>query len=201
MRYFLLILIFLFVAFPTKKINASDNSDKYEWVYSIIEKFSHKGLLEKDLIEIVKSRGELSTIEWAYVLNALLATFDYKAAKEEDLVLLDKLTQEFKYEILLLKVRNLENEIIETKGKIEIGGELRFTFDVYDGDLPWEKEEMGGIPSPSRIGIEQRIGLCLTGKVSPNSLIFVKLRRTGYWGAKYNPGIPETIGPLNINES
>jgi len=169
-------------------------------VSSIIEEFNNKGLIDKRLIEIIKTREEFSKVEWARIVDVLVQTFNYTKATKEDLSLLGKLVDEVKYELLLINVQKLEDEIRGIRNRPELAGKLQFTFDSYGGELPFEKEEFGKIPSPSRINIKQKIDLYL--RTSPTQLLslFIKLQKTGYWGARYSPEIPQTGGSLYIDD-
>jgi len=162
--------LFLLIIIPIILISVKVNSqtlseEEYKWIYSTIEEFSKKGLIETKFVEIIKSRKDFSKLEWAYIINTLIKIFNYNIATKDDLVLLDKLIEEFKYELLLIKLQGLDKEIEWVRKKPEIGGKLQFTFDVYSGDLPFEKEEFGKIPTPSKIGIKQQIELFL--KINP----------------------------------
>lgn len=203
---FALIFVWLFLSFSFFIVEAQENQKSEDWICLSIKNLVKKGLVNEELFELIQAKNkELTRIEWARILTVIVAGNEGKFSAE-DLKTIDMLFNEFKYEMLLLRIQMLEKGNAlkeEEENKLRLSGNIKFIPEFYHGKkMPWFKEEYGNIPSPSKGGINQKIDLYLRAKVDSNWGGFVKLYNSGYWGAgKYTPDVPETGGPFYIDEA
>lgn len=198
----------VFLTFSSLIISAQEkiDQDSGDWIYLSVKNLAEKNLANKELFELIQAREkELTRIEWARILTVIVAGNEGKFSAE-DLKTVDVLFNEFKYEMLLLRIQMLEKENTlkgEKENELRLNGNIKLIPEFYHGkNMPGFKEEYGNIPSPSKGGINQKIDLYLRAKVDSNWGGFVKLYNSGYWGAgRYTPDVPGTSGPFYIDET
>lgn len=193
-KIFLLLTIVVFSLLPSP-LKAEDEK---QWISSIRE-LSAKGLVGQDLLTLIETREYFSRMELAKILVVMINNFPKTDLKQEDVFLIEKLADEFKYELLLIRLQNTEGKLF--KNRIALSGDIKLISKLYHGDLPGEKEYYGELPSPTRIGITQQLRLYLTGEIISPLTVFVNLIKRGDWGGESYLGGEGTAGPLSINEA
>lgn len=167
------------------------------------EYFVNKGLLDKEIFVRLQGKiEEIQRIDLAKILLVIINNINSKNYKlnEQDEEILSKLLDEFKVELLMLKIDDLykkqENMIINCK--------YRLISEIFYGvEVPGEDEKLyGKMPSPSMIGLNHRVDISLKWKTYKDfTSVHINLFHVGWWGGGIYSSVGSTSGPLFFDET
>jgi hypothetical protein len=179
---------FLIIALSGERIESEG------WINEAIQKLANMGLIKKELVEAVLTKEVLTRFDLAELVVLILDTTRGKEVPAEALKLIERLTEEFKYELVVIRLEWLEKKqqaLMKRLEKNKINGEIEFDFDYYRGELPGEVEKIyGKIPKESKIGGVTKLELFLKGWVFKDISVRLKLTQSGAWGGAF--GTPYT---------